>query len=696
MPRLATQDGAVAFTLKSKFKETGMQLTNRILCGLILSTCILMAQADPPGRVARLSYVYGAVSYRPAGVDDWAPIDYNRPLTTGDQMFVEFAGSAELQIGSAALRMKTSTALEFLNLDDSNVQLRLTSGSLIVRLRYLGDQDSFEVDTPNLAFSLLRPGEYRIDVKPDSSTTLVSVRGGQGELQGPNQALTVRAGEQAQVVGADQPTYQTVGLPQLDAMDTWSEGRDQRDDQSPSARYVSREMIGYQDLDQYGSWRNTPDYGNVWVPNGTPDGWAPYHTGHWLWVDPWGWTWVDDAPWGFAPFHYGRWAYVGNYWGWVPGPVAERPVYAPALVAWVGGGAVGGGVAWFALGPREVYVPSYHTSPVYLNRINVTNTVIVNNTVNVNVTNVTYVNRAAPGAVMAVQQAAFASARPVQSAAIVVRPEAIRSAPVVATAAVAPTRESVTRTAAPGAKVVQPPAALQARPVIAKRTPPPAPVPFAQKQQALAANAGRPLDTTQVQQIRQSQPPPPRPQVRQVQAQAPAAISPLPPGQSNRPGDSRPGGQGQPPRTPAAPATAAPGGQRLTPAPAAPATPEPSVLRPPTPSTPARTTPPSEARPTPQGQAPEPQRLSPTPPPPSRATPPSEARPAPQSQAPAPSRATPPAEARPEPQRLSPTPPQSSAPPREAQRPAPAEKAPAPKPARPAPKNDEKKKDEKQ
>src|ERR1700734_794324 len=143
-----------------------MQLANRFLCGLALSACLLMAQADPPGRVARLSYVYGNVSYRPAGVDDWAPIDFNRPLTTGDHLFVEFAGTAELQLGSAVLRMKTSSALEFLNLDDSNVQLRLTEGSLIVRVRYLGDRDSFEVDTPNLAFTLLRPGEYRIDVKP--------------------------------------------------------------------------------------------------------------------------------------------------------------------------------------------------------------------------------------------------------------------------------------------------------------------------------------------------------------------------------------------------------------------------------------------------------------------------------------------------------------------------------------------------
>jgi hypothetical protein len=575
-----------------------MQLKNRILCGLALSTSLLMAQADPPGRVARLSYVYGAVSFRPAGVDDWAPVDFNRPFTTGDHLFVEFAGTAELQLGSAALRMKTASSLEFLNLDDSNVQLRVTEGSLIIRLRYLGPQDSFEVDTPNLAFTLQQPGEYRFDVKPDTSTTFVTLRGGQGELTGPDQAFTVQAGEQVAVSGADQPNYQTAGAPPVDQFDTWSEGRDQRDDQSPSARYVSRQLVGYQDLDQYGSWRTTPEYGAVWVPNGTPNGWAPYHNGHWLWMDPWGWTWVDDAPWGFAPFHYGRWAYVSGYWGWVPGPVAERPVYAPALVAWVGGGAVGGGVAWFALGPREVYVPSYHTSPVYLNRINVTNTVIVNNVniTNVNITNVQYVNRAAPGAVMAVQQTAFANARPVQSAAIVVRPEALRSATVIATAAVPPTRASVVKAAAPGARVAQPPAALQSRAVIAKRTPPPPAVPFAQKQQALAANGGRPLDTSQVQQIRQSQPPAARPSVRQVQARTPTPAPQAPVGKANIPSPAAPQRPEAAPPTAPSPAVQRPAAvPQSTPAPAvqrpaapAPSAPAPAVQRPaaPAPSTP--------------------------------------------------------------------------------------------------------------
>ena len=544
-----------------------MKSANRIIWMMAASACLLAAQDDPPGRVARLSYTYGSVSFQPAGVDDWFQADFNRPLTTGDHVFVDPAGTAELQIGNGVLLLGGKTSLEILNLDDSNVQLRLGEGTLLLRVRSLGDQDSFEVDTPNLAFSLLRTGDYRINVNPDASSTFVTVRGGEGELNGPDQAFTVHPGEQVQVVGGDQPSYQSVAPAPPDTLDRFSAQRAQAEDQLPSARYCSREMVGYQDLDKYGTWRNTPDNGMVWVPNGTPGGWAPYHFGHWLWVDPWGWTWVDDAPWGFAPFHYGRWAYVGGSWGWIPGPAAERPVYAPALVAWVGGDAVGGGVGWFALGPREVYVPSYHTSPTYLNRINVTNTVIVNNVniTNVNITNVNYVNRAAPGAVMAVQREAFAGAKPVQSAAVTVRPEALRSAPVVATAAIAPTRASVVRTAAPGASVVvRPAAAVMARPVIAKKTPPPPPVPFAQKQTALAANAGRPLDKSQDQQLRQSQPPPARPLVRQVQAHAPAS-GPAPQAPASQ--AVRPGAQPTPRSSAPAPTPATPQVQSSKPAP---------------------------------------------------------------------------------------------------------------------------------
>ena len=571
-----------------------MKFTHRLIFSAAAFACLLSAQDDPPGRVARLSYTYGAVSFRPGDLDDWFPADFNRPLTTGDHVYVDTSGTAELQIGTGTLLVANRTTMDILNLDDANAQLRLSSGTLLIRLRYLGPQDSFEVDTPNLAFTLLRPGLYRIDVKSDSDSTFVTVREGDGELNGPDQAFAVHAGQQVQVAGGDQPSYQTFGLPGFDTLDNFNAQRAQRDAQLTSARYCSPDMIGYQDLDKYGSWRSTPDYGMVWTPNGVAAGWAPYHVGHWLWVDPWGWTWVDDSPWGFAPFHYGRWAYVGNAWGWIPGPVAERPVYAPALVAWVGAGSVGGGVGWFALGPREVYAPSYHTSPTYLTRINVTNTVIVNNVniTNVNVTTVNYVNRSAPNAVMAVSHDAFVNARAVQSAPIAVNAQAMRTAPVVATAAVAPTRASIVNLAN-ATKVARPPAAVESRPVVARKTPPPAPVPFAQKQAALTANAGRPLDRSQVQQIRQSQPAPARPAVRQVQARA-AAPNPPPPSGQARPNAQPP----QPPRPAPAATPAAPPAQAPKPAPQS--TPTPQTRQAPPPVQPAPT---REAAPAPQRPA---------------------------------------------------------------------------------------------
>jgi uncharacterized protein DUF6600 len=521
-----------------------MKQSIRFLLLLASSVFLATAQSDPPGRVGRLSYMNGEVSYRPGDVDDWVGADFNRPLTTGDHLWTDEGARAELHIGSAALRLNSRTAFELLNLDDNGVQIRLAEGSLNVHVRGLAEDETFEVDTPNLAFSLLRPGDYRIDVNPDNETTILTVRGGEGEATGGGQAFTVHPGEQAQVSGTDSLSFNVAGAPQPDEWDGWSMARNHREEQSPSARYVSRDMAGYQDLDDNGSWRQVPEYGAVWAPTTVAADWAPYHNGRWVWVEPWGWTWVDDARWGFAPFHYGRWVYVG-YWAWVPGPVAVRPVYAPALVAWVGGsnfslsvsvGGGGGGIAWFPLGPREAYVPSYHASPTYINRVNVTNTTIVNN---VNVTNVynntTYINRSQPGAVTAVPQNTFASAKPVQNAAVRVDPRAIQSARVMNSAPVAPSRESVLGNSAPARRAAQPPAAVQNRAVVAKKTPPPPAVPFAQRQQALTANPGRPLEPAQVQQLRTAQPAPQRAMIRQAQVPANPA---------------RPGGQVAPPVSP--------------------------------------------------------------------------------------------------------------------------------------------------
>ncbi|MCK6500160.1 MAG: hypothetical protein L6Q38_11860, partial [Nitrospira sp.] len=131
-------------------------------------------------------------------------------------------------------------------------------------------------------------------------------------------------------------------------------------------------------LVRHGSWRNTSEFGPAWFPQSMPTGWAPYRWGHWAWIAPWGWTWIDQSPWGFAPFHYGRWALIGGYWAWLPGAYTARPVYAPALVAWLGqpGWSVSFSfgsapvVGWFPLGPREIYYPHYRSSLRHVRSVN--------------------------------------------------------------------------------------------------------------------------------------------------------------------------------------------------------------------------------------------------------------------------------------------------------------------------------------
>ncbi|MCO8611327.1 hypothetical protein KGP95_05185 [Burkholderia multivorans] len=444
---------------------------------------------DPPGRVARLNYLSGAVTTEPAGTDAWSYAAVNRPLTTGDQLWNDAGARSELHIGSTAVRLGASTSLSVLNLDDSTTQLKVGLGTLSTHVRALPAGTSYEIDTPNLALGITAPGDYRVDVAPDGASTTVTVRSGSATVYGSNGQYPLSAGQQAVFTGTDLQIAQQSAAPPPDALDRWAAGRDAAEDRSVSARYVSRDIPGYQDLDANGTWRDTPAYGPVWMPNDTPADWAPYHDGHWIWQAPWGWTWVDDAPWGFAPYHYGRWAYVDDRWAWVPGPtaVSAPPAYAPALVAFVGGGdgpdwsvalTVGGvaaaGCAWFALGPGEPWHPAWGGwSPHYYERVNrniVVNRITVNNTVNVTNVHNTYVNFGAPHAIAAVPATAFVHGQPVARFAQHVDPRQWRNAHVVpGTPGIAPVRQSFTgglRTAS-----YRPPAAIGQHPFVATRNP---------------------------------------------------------------------------------------------------------------------------------------------------------------------------------------------------------------------------------
>jgi len=456
---------------------------------------------DPPSRVARMNYTQGSVSFQPGGEGDWVTAVPNRPLTTGDNLWTDQGSRAEMHVGSTAIRLAPETSVTLLDLDDRTTQLRLSAGTVILRVRHLDDGDVVEVDTPNLAFNLQHPGEYRVDVDSNGDMTNVSVWSGRGKVTGGGYSYTVVAGQSARFSGTDQLNYDIAQLPGSDDFDNWAFQRDHREDGAESANYVSSEMTGYEDLDDYGHWQYVGGYGTVWVPAGVASDWAPYRNGHWAYIDPWGWTWVEDEPWGFAPFHYGRWAYAGNRWCWVPGPVTVRPVYAPALVAFVGGVGIsvggGPGVGWFPLAPGEVYVPYYRGSRGYVERVNVTNTVVnVTHVTNVynqrNVTNITYVNQRVNNGVTLVSRDTFVNARPVSRNLGHFDARQLANAPAQRDVQVQPVRASVLGSGAPAR--FRPPQAIVNRQVVATQRPAPPRQPFEQRQAAVNVRTERPSD----------------------------------------------------------------------------------------------------------------------------------------------------------------------------------------------------------
>jgi hypothetical protein len=484
---------------------------------------------DPPGRVARLNYSQGSVSFRPAGEDDWVTAVPNRPIVAGDDLWADENSRAEVHVGSAAIRLGTKSGITFLALDDHTTQIRLAQGSLILRVRHVDDDDTYEIDTPNIAFTLLQPGEYRVDVSEDGSQTITTVWHGRGRVTGGGFTYTVIANQSATFTGSDHLDYDLQQIPSSDDLDNWAFQRDEREDQADSANYVSREMTGYEDLDDNGDWSYVAGYGPCWRPRAVAIGWAPYRFGHWAWVGPWGWTWVEDEPWGFAPFHYGRWAFVNSGWFWVPGPVVVRPMWAPARVAFVGGGpgfrfSAGVGVGWFPLGPGEVFVPGYHVSRAYVNNVNITNTSVnitrvtnVYNTVVINkttVNNITYVNQHVTNGVTVVSHDAFVNARPVATNIMHVDAREVASAPVGHVVAAEPVHASVIGVGRPVS--ARPPAAVMSRQVVAVRTPAAPPRPIEQRQ---AAAGGHLNQQALVRPAGPAQPAPARPQQGQPAGQ---------------------------------------------------------------------------------------------------------------------------------------------------------------------------------
>jgi hypothetical protein len=349
------------------------------LFGLTLAFFALAASnpawADPPGRVGRIADTDGNVWVFEDEQGEWVQARRNRPVTEGDRLSAERGARAEVQIGSGTLRLDGGTDVEFPRLDDSRVEVRLLGGSVALRVRGSLSVREFAITTAEGRFEPLRPGHYRVDVEERSS--LGETFAGAMRFEARDSVLQINDGQRAEFWQEGGVTHYAWSGPSNDRFGDWV-ARQDREETRERNRYVSEEMTGAGDLDRHGHWDRHPEYGAVWYPSVVAPGWAPYRYGHWAYVRPWGWTWVDDAPWGFAPFHYGRWVHWGGRWAWAPGQYVARPVYAPALVAWFGGPNVsvginiGGGpaVGWVPLAPREIYYPGYHHSPTYVRIVN--------------------------------------------------------------------------------------------------------------------------------------------------------------------------------------------------------------------------------------------------------------------------------------------------------------------------------------
>jgi hypothetical protein len=349
-------------------------LKSAVLLAFTTLSALAVAADDPPARVGRVALTQGQVSIGGDVGAEMNPAQVNWPVTSGNMITTALGARTELRVGSTSIRLDGDSSLEVIELDDDSIRLRLHYGSASVRILNADVLRGFELLTPQARVRLQQPGRVRIDAERVRDTSAVNVFDGAALVESGGSQLTVRAGKRAEVSDDD---MRTAGAVQ-DAFDSWSASRDRIEDKAMSSRYVTTEMTGYEDLDRYGSWRTDSEYGPLWIPSVATD-WVPYRDGSWTWIEPWGWTWVDNAPWGYAPFHYGRWVVVNRRWAWAPGSRAERLVWAPALVGWVGGAGWDitfrdrsrrPGFGWYPLSPHDRYVPSWHASENHLRWLN--------------------------------------------------------------------------------------------------------------------------------------------------------------------------------------------------------------------------------------------------------------------------------------------------------------------------------------
>src|SRR5262249_46780209 len=170
------------------------------------------ATAEPPGRVGSVSYLAGTVSFHDEQQDGWTKAIVNYPFSTGDEMWTEPDGRAEILVSGTRLRMQGASHIAALAIDDQKLSTELARGRIDVRAGPSTREQPVEIVTPRGTVSLLEPGDYVIDAGTTEDPTLIGVRSGNARFAGPDGTThPVREGQLGGITGdPDKPVFEVL------------------------------------------------------------------------------------------------------------------------------------------------------------------------------------------------------------------------------------------------------------------------------------------------------------------------------------------------------------------------------------------------------------------------------------------------------------------------------------------------------
>ena len=312
----------------------------------------LYSDSDEPevtDRVARISEIRGEARVKRADTDEWEVAVLNLPLVEGDEIVTGSDGRVEIQFGlNKFVRLSFDSQLRIVTLKDEGIALSLPQGTASATLLEFDPQQTFfEIDAPRMTLAAQTAGTYRIDSgRPGDIDVRVSTGdSGEARIYSATSGFTLRSNRSARVIidGRSAGDWENLNYSGVaDEFDRWVVERDsaisRRLQNAHYGRYYDRDIYGADELDSYGDWEYTQDYGYIWRPYSSTisgyDDWSPYRYGHWRWMPTFGWVWVNDEPWGWATYHHGRWIWHRGRWYWSPYSVYRggRSWWRPALV----------------------------------------------------------------------------------------------------------------------------------------------------------------------------------------------------------------------------------------------------------------------------------------------------------------------------------------------------------------------------